>query len=87
MGDAACLKDRWNAEAPVICADWKSLRNQVLNMGEVTMEEDTNQLGEVEIVAERPQMRFELDRKVFDAMGSKEGTVIACNWKTGEVLV
>ena len=41
--------------------------NQVLNMGEVTMEEDTNQLGEVEIVAERPQMRFELDRKVFDA--------------------
>lgn len=41
--------------------------NQVLNMGEVTMEEDTNQLAEVEIVAEKPQMRFELDRKVFDA--------------------
>ena len=24
-------------------------------------------LGEVEIVAKKPQMRFELDRKVFDA--------------------
>ncbi|MDO4755605.1 MAG: TonB-dependent receptor [Parabacteroides sp.] len=42
-------------------------KNQVLNMGKVTMEEDANQLGEVEIVAEKPQMRFELDRKVFDA--------------------
>ena len=52
--------------------------NQVLNMGEVTMEEDTNQLAEVEIVAEKPQMRFELDRKVFDAtkdLASEGGSV------------
>lgn len=27
------------------------------------------------------------NRAVFDAMGDKEGTVIACNWKTGEILV
>ncbi len=33
VGDAACLKDRWNADAPVICADWKSLRNQIMQMG------------------------------------------------------
>ena len=52
--------------------------NQVLNLGEVTMEEDTNQLAEVEIVAEKPQMRFELDRKVFDAtkdLASEGGSV------------
>lgn len=41
--------------------------SQLLNLGELTLEEDANQLGEVEIVAKRPQMRFELDRKVFDA--------------------
>ncbi len=27
------------------------------------------------------------NRAVFEAMGEKEGTVIACNWKTGELLV
>ncbi|MDD5947519.1 MAG: penicillin-binding transpeptidase domain-containing protein [Oscillospiraceae bacterium] len=27
------------------------------------------------------------NRKVFDALGNKNGTVIACNWKTGEILV
>ncbi len=27
------------------------------------------------------------NRKVFDALGKKDGTVIACNWKTGEILV
>ncbi len=27
------------------------------------------------------------NRKVFDALGAKDGTVIACNWKTGEILV
>ena len=36
--------------------------NQVLNLGEVTLEEDNTQLEGVEIVAEKPQMRFELDR-------------------------
>lgn len=41
--------------------------NQTLNLGEVTLEEDANQLGEVEIVGRKPQMRFELDKKVFDA--------------------
>ncbi|UVQ46757.1 carboxypeptidase-like regulatory domain-containing protein [Parabacteroides faecis] len=32
--------------------------SQVLNLGELTLEEDANQLNEVEIVAKRPQMRF-----------------------------
>ncbi len=32
-GETACLKDRWNVEGAVICADWKSLRNQILRMG------------------------------------------------------
>ena len=41
--------------------------NQILSLGEVTLAEDANQLGEVEVVAKRPQMRFEIDRKVFDA--------------------
>lgn len=41
--------------------------NQILSLGELTLAEDTNQLGEVEVVAKRPQMRFEIDRKVFDA--------------------
>ena len=40
---------------------------QVLNLGAITMQEDTNQLGEVEVVAQKPQMRFEIDRKVFEA--------------------
>lgn len=44
-----------------------SNNSQTLNLGELTLEEDANQLGEVEIVAKKPQMRFELDRKVFDA--------------------
>ena len=41
-----------------------SNNSQTLNLGELTLEEDANQLGEVEIVAKKPQMRFELDRKV-----------------------
>ena len=41
--------------------------NQILSLGELTLAEDANQLGEVEVVAKRPQMRFEIDRKVFDA--------------------
>ena len=41
--------------------------NQILSLGELTLAEDTNQLGEVEVVAKRPQMRLEIDRKVFDA--------------------
>lgn len=41
--------------------------NHILNLGELTLEEDANQLGEVEVVGKRPQMRFEIDRKVFDA--------------------
>ena len=41
--------------------------NQILRLGELTLAEDANQLGEVEVVAKRPQMRFEIDRKVFDA--------------------
>lgn len=52
--------------------------NQVLNLGEVTLEEDNTQLEGVEIVAEKPQMRFELDRKVFDAtkdLASEGGSV------------
>ena len=40
--------------------------NQVLNLGELTLVEDANRLGEVEVVAKKPQMRFEIDRKVFD---------------------
>jgi len=35
----------------------------------------------------RTTLLHSVNRKVFDAMGSKEGTVIACNWKTGEILV
>ncbi len=27
------------------------------------------------------------NQKVFNALGNKNGTVIACNWKTGEILV
>ncbi len=27
------------------------------------------------------------NRKIFDTLGEKDGTVIACNWKTGEILV
>lgn len=27
------------------------------------------------------------NQKVFNALGDKDGTVIACNWKTGEILV
>ncbi len=38
-----------------------------MSLGELTLAEDANQLGEVEVVAKRPQMRFEIDRKVFDA--------------------
>lgn len=52
--------------------------SQVLNLGELTLEEDANQLNEVEIVAKRPQMRFEIDRKVFDAtqdIASEGGSV------------
>ena len=41
--------------------------NQILSLGELTLAEDANQLGEAEVVAKRPQMRFEIDRKVFDA--------------------
>ena len=41
--------------------------NQILSLGELTLAEDANQLGEVEVVAKRPQMRFEIDMKVFDA--------------------
>ncbi|MBS1319800.1 MAG: TonB-dependent receptor [Parabacteroides sp.] len=41
--------------------------NQILSLGELTLAEDANQLGEVEVVAKRPQIRFEIDRKVFDA--------------------
>ena len=41
--------------------------NQILNLGELTLVEDANRLGEVEVVAKKPQMRFEIDRKVFDA--------------------
>ena len=41
--------------------------NQVLRLGKLTLEEDTNQLNEVELVGQKPQMRFELDRKIFDA--------------------
>ena len=44
-----------------------SSANQILSLGELTLAEDANQLGEVEVVAKRPQMRFEIDRKVFDA--------------------
>ena len=33
VGDAVCLRDRWNGDAPVICADWKNLRNEILTMG------------------------------------------------------
>ena len=44
-----------------------SSNNQILSLGELTLAEDANQLGEVEVVAKRPQMRFEIDRKVFDA--------------------
>ena len=39
-----------------------SNNSQTLNLGELTLKEDTNQLREVEIVAKKPQMRFELDR-------------------------
>lgn len=41
--------------------------NQVVNLGEMTLEEGANQLEGVEVVGKRPQMRFEIDRKVFDA--------------------
>lgn len=41
--------------------------NQVVNLGELTLEEGANQLEGVEVVAKKPQMRFEIDRKVFDA--------------------
>ena len=41
--------------------------NQILSLGELTLAETTNQVGEVEVVAKRPQMRFEIDRKVFVA--------------------
>ncbi len=41
--------------------------DQIVNLGELTLNEDTNQLSEVEVVAKKPQMRFEIDRKVFDA--------------------
>lgn len=41
--------------------------NQVVNLGELTLEEGANHLEGVEVVAKRPQMRFEIDRKVFDA--------------------
>lgn len=44
-----------------------SNNNQTLNLGELTLKEDANQLNEVEVVAKKPQMRFEIDRKVFDA--------------------
>ncbi len=33
VGDTACLQARWNAEGPVLCADWKTLRNRILTMG------------------------------------------------------
>mgnify|MGYP000343866444 CR=1 FL=1 len=58
-----------------------SNNSQTLNLGELTLEEDANQLGEVEIVAKKPQMRFELDRKVFDAtqdIASEGGSPVIC---------
>ena len=44
-----------------------SSNNQTLSLGEITLEEDSNQLEGVEVVGKKPQMRFEIDRKVFDA--------------------
>lgn len=46
-----------------------SIKNegQILRLGELVLEEDANQLSEVEVVGQKPQMRFEIDRKVFDA--------------------
>lgn len=41
--------------------------NQTINLGQLTLEGDANLLGEVEVTGKKPQMRFELDKKVFDA--------------------
>lgn len=35
----------------------------------------------------RTTLLHSANRAVFEALGDKEGTVIACNWKTGEILV
>lgn len=35
----------------------------------------------------RTTLLHSANQAVFEAMGEKEGTVIACNWKTGEILV
>lgn len=40
---------------------------RVVRLGALTLEEGSNRLEEVEVVAKKPQMRFEIDRKVFDA--------------------
>ncbi|MBE6341667.1 MAG: TonB-dependent receptor [Bacteroidales bacterium] len=40
---------------------------KVVNIGEKTMQPDSKSLDEVEVKAKSPQVRFELDRKVFDA--------------------
>lgn len=39
---------------------------QVLDIGKLTLKEDGQLLDEVEIVGQKPAMRFEIDRKVFD---------------------
>ena len=40
--------------------------SQVLDIGQLTLNEDGQVLNEVEIVGQKPAMRFEIDRKVFD---------------------
>ncbi len=40
--------------------------SQVLDLGEMTLNENGELLGEVEIIGQKPAMRFEIDRKVFD---------------------
>ncbi|WP_102409156.1 outer membrane beta-barrel family protein [Parabacteroides bouchesdurhonensis] len=44
-----------------------SNNNQTFNIGELKLSENANRLEDIEVVAKRPQMRFEIDRKVFDA--------------------
>jgi len=42
-----------------------TLKNQTLDIGKIYLTEQTQDLGEVEVVGQGSQMRFELDKKIF----------------------
>jgi outer membrane receptor protein involved in Fe transport len=56
--------------------------NQVIDIPTITMKEDVNTLKEVEVVGTRSQMRFEIDKKVFNV----DQSIVSAGGAASDVL-